>query len=80
VKLPRDLTGAELAAALARVGYIPTRQTGSHVRLTLEGEPEHHVTIPAPKPLKVGTLTSILAEVAQRLQIGRDELIHRLKL
>jgi predicted RNA binding protein YcfA (HicA-like mRNA interferase family) len=29
VKLPRDLSGADLVAALKRLGYTQTRQTGS---------------------------------------------------
>ena len=38
MKLPRDLSGAEVAKALATLGYVVTRQTGSHMRLrTLEG-------------------------------------------
>jgi len=47
VKLPRDISGIELAKALTKVGYATTRQTGSHVRLTLAAEPQHHITIPA---------------------------------
>jgi predicted RNA binding protein YcfA (HicA-like mRNA interferase family) len=35
VKLPRDISGIELAKALSRVGYETTRQSGSHIRLTL---------------------------------------------
>lgn len=35
MKLPRDLNGADLVAALRRLGYRQTRQTGSHVRMTL---------------------------------------------
>ena len=34
MRLPRDLSGRALAAALGRVGYEGTRQTGSHIRLT----------------------------------------------
>jgi predicted RNA binding protein YcfA (HicA-like mRNA interferase family) len=34
MKLPRDITGAELAKALVNLGYHTTRQTGSHIRLT----------------------------------------------
>jgi predicted RNA binding protein YcfA (HicA-like mRNA interferase family) len=36
MKLPRDLSGAELAKALAQLGYRVTRQTGSHLRLTVD--------------------------------------------
>ena len=30
MKLPRDLSGADLVKALGRIGYRVTRQTGSH--------------------------------------------------
>jgi predicted RNA binding protein YcfA (HicA-like mRNA interferase family) len=78
VRLPRDLSGADLIRGLERVGYRVTRQTGSHVRLTLSGEQEHHVTVPIHDPLRVGTLAAILAEVAAFLGIDRDELLGRL--
>lgn len=56
MKLPRDLSGTHLATLLRRYGYEITRQTGSHMRLTstFAGH-EHHVTIPAHNPLKIGT-------------------------
>ena len=34
MKLPRDMSGEELAQLLGRYGYKSTRQTGSHMRLT----------------------------------------------
>lgn len=34
MKMPRNLTGAQLIKALGQLGYQPSRQTGSHVRLT----------------------------------------------
>jgi predicted RNA binding protein YcfA (HicA-like mRNA interferase family) len=78
VKLPRDLSGADLAKALTRLGYRVTRQTGSHLRLTSELPAQHHVTIPAHDPLKVGTLSGILGDVAAHLKLDRDELLQRL--
>jgi len=39
---------------------------------------EHHVTIPAGGPLRVGTLAEILAEVAGHLGITRAELEQQL--
>ena len=78
MKLPRDLSGSELAKALGRVGYRIVRQSGSHLRLTAETSPAHHVTIPAHSPLKVGTLAAILADVAGHLKIDRDDLLKRL--
>lgn len=80
MKLPRDVAAAELIRALGRIGYTVSRQSGSHVRLTLDEAPQHHVTVPAHSPLKAGTLSAILAEVAQRLGCDRAALLQRLKL
>jgi predicted RNA binding protein YcfA (HicA-like mRNA interferase family) len=80
VKLPRDVTGLALAKALGALGYRITRQTGSHIRLTLPDSPEHHLTIPAHDPLKVGTLSAILGDVAARLNVSREDLVDRFKL
>jgi hypothetical protein len=35
---------------------------------------EHHVTVPAHKELRVGTLVKILSEGAEYLQVAREEL------
>ena len=78
MRLPRDLSGADLARALAKAGYRGTRQTGSHLRVTTDLPSQHHVTVPAHDPLKVGTLSGILGDVASHLKIDRDELLHRL--
>jgi predicted RNA binding protein YcfA (HicA-like mRNA interferase family) len=78
MKLPRDVSGADLIRALGRIGYTATRTTGSHVRLTIQQPSQHHVTVPAHDPLKVGTLAAILSEVATHLEIDRAELVHRL--
>ena len=75
MKLPRDLSGSELAVALAKLGYRVTRQTGSHMRLTIEVGGEHQATIPDHATLKVGTLNAILREVSAHHGITRDELL-----
>jgi predicted RNA binding protein YcfA (HicA-like mRNA interferase family) len=79
VKLPRDLSGEDLAVLLRRYGYQVTRQTGSHLRLTstLKGR-EHHLTVPSHKTLKLGTLSAILSEVSQYLKIGRERLANQM--
>jgi len=79
VKLPRDLPGRRLATLLRRFGYYETRQTGSHLRLvsTLQGE-EHHITIPLHDSLKVGTLNSILGDVAGYLGVDKEKLAEQL--
>jgi predicted RNA binding protein YcfA (HicA-like mRNA interferase family) len=63
MKLPRDLSGADLVKALAKVGYVVTRQRGSHIRLTTQRNGEHHVTAPDHDALKVGTLSGIVSDV-----------------
>ena len=78
MRLPRDLTGAELVKQLSRLGYHQTRQTGSHVRLTCDVPHQHHITIPLHDPLRIGTLSSILGDVAEAQKIERNELLERL--
>ncbi len=75
MKLPRDVSGEELAKRLTRLGYNATRQTGSHVRLTRPRQPEHHITIPLHDSIKVGTLNGILKDIALRAGMTRDEVI-----
>jgi len=78
MRLPRDLSGDQVAALLRRYGYEVTRQTGSHMRLTTTQEGEHHVTIPRHASLRVGTLSAILGDVAQHLGIPKPALVEAL--
>ena len=79
MKLPRDVSGEDLARALRRFGYEITRQSGSHMRLTSTFKgPQHHVTIPAHAQLKVGTLAEILSDVAWYLELTSHQLVRHL--
>jgi predicted RNA binding protein YcfA (HicA-like mRNA interferase family) len=79
MKIPRDVSGDQLAGLLAQYGYAVTRQTGSHMRLTSSWKGlEHHVTIPRHTPLKIGTLSAILKDVASYLEIERNELAEKI--
>ena len=78
MKLPRDLSGLDLAKALGAHGYRVTRQTGSHIRLTSTAVGEHHVTIPNHDTLRVGTLTAILGDIADHIGMTREELVKQL--
>ncbi|MFN5939554.1 MAG: type II toxin-antitoxin system HicA family toxin [Polaromonas sp.] len=78
MRLPRDLTGAQMVRLLAKLGYASTRQTGSHVRLTCELPQQHHVTVPMHDPLRIGTLAAVLTAVADAHGLTRDELLQRL--
>lgn len=72
MKLPRDLSGAELAKMLRQYGYQITRQSGSHMRLTTHESGEHHLTILNHASLRIGTLSEILREVAEHFATTRE--------
>ena len=56
MRIPRQLSGHDVARALGVLGYERVRQEGSHIRLTTPVNGAHHVTVPNHKPLKIGTL------------------------
>ncbi len=80
MKLPRDVSGDDLAKALRVLGYEVTRQTGSHYRVTTTQGGEHHVTIPRHDPLRIGTFAAILDDVAEHFGVSRNELIARINI
>jgi predicted RNA binding protein YcfA (HicA-like mRNA interferase family) len=80
MKTPRDLSGVELAKALRKLGYVVTRQSGSHLRVTTQAGGEHHEVIPNHSPIKVGTLKSILRNVSAHHRMTVAELLELLDL
>lgn len=65
MKLPRDVSGVEVARALRRLGFAELRQTGSHLILRKEGRT---VVVPQHKPLKPGTLKGIIEQAGLTLE------------
>ena len=80
MKLPRALSGNELAKRLARAyGYRVTRSRGSHMTATLTiGSNSHHVTVPRHRDVRVGTLDAIITDVAEFLGLSKHEVRKRL--
>ncbi|MBS1486216.1 MAG: type II toxin-antitoxin system HicA family toxin [Bacteroidetes bacterium] len=79
MRLPHDLSGNDLIKNLHKLGYLVTRQKGSHVRLTcIIEDGQHHITIPNHDPIKIGTLSKILSEIAQVHQISKEEIVNKL--
>jgi predicted RNA binding protein YcfA (HicA-like mRNA interferase family) len=78
MKLPRNVSGRQLAKALATYGYAVTRQGGSHMRLTTTTGGQHHLTIPDHSQLRVGMLAAIVADVAQHFGSTREEVVKQL--
>lgn len=75
MKIPGDIGGHELIRYLKPYGYTITRQTGSHLRLTADQHGQHHITIPNHDPLKIGTLSAILTDVAVHFNMTKDQLL-----
>jgi predicted RNA binding protein YcfA (HicA-like mRNA interferase family) len=77
MRLPRNETGRRLLKKLEKYGYKQTRRSGSHIRMTRyqEGEETHHITVPDHAPLRVGTLASILRDIADHL--GKSKESHQ---
>lgn len=78
MKLPSDISGERLAELLAVFGYRKTRQSGSHIRLTTTDFGEHHITIPSHSAVKLGTLNSIIRDVAAHSKATREEVMEKL--
>ncbi len=78
MRLPRDTDARELVKALQRVGYRVVRQSGSHIRLQAEQPKPHALTIPNHSPLKLGTLSAILGDVARQRDMDKEELLRQL--
>jgi predicted RNA binding protein YcfA (HicA-like mRNA interferase family) len=78
-KIPRDVSGRELAQLLGKYEYEIKRETGSHIRLVSEMRgKEHKITIPDHTPIKIGTLNNILNDLAGYLKINKKVLIDEL--
>ena len=79
MKLPRDLSGRDLAAALQRAfGYRQVHQEGSHMVLEAQAERKHRIVIPDHRTLRVGTLNAILRAVAKAHGLSKTEVLRRL--
>ena len=80
MKLPRDVSGADLVKALRVLGYAVDRQRGSHIRVTTQRDGEHHEVVPNHRPIKTGTLASLLKSVAAHHKLTVEELVRLLGL
>lgn len=77
MKMPRYISGHELAKLLHILGYEITRQTGSHLQLTTLKGGEHYITIPKHDSLRIGTLSGIIMEVAMHFRTSKQEITER---
>lgn len=73
MRLPRDISATELIKLLQKFGYQLTRQKGSHIRLTTLQQGEHHIT--NHNPIRLGTLSSIITNVAGHFKKSKEEMV-----
>ena len=79
MKIPRGLSGKDLAALLCREwGYRIIHQQGSHIVMETETPTHHRAAVPAHRTLRVGTLNAILRAVARHKGIERQDLLKSL--
>jgi predicted RNA binding protein YcfA (HicA-like mRNA interferase family) len=76
MKLSRNISGRDLIKLLSKFGYEISRRKGSHIRLTRKtNQGSHHVTIPDHDPLKLGTLSGIISDIALHLGISKEDIL-----
>ena len=78
MRIPMDISSTELIKLLKKFGYEISRQKGSHIRLTTFVEGEHHFTIAHHNPIRLGTLSSILFEVADHFNKSKEEIANEI--
>jgi predicted RNA binding protein YcfA (HicA-like mRNA interferase family) len=76
MKLPRDLSGAELVKHLSkRWEYRRVHQVGSHVILETNQPGHQRIAVPEHDPLRVGTLNAILSSVASHKGVTKEDVL-----
>ncbi len=53
----------------------PTRQTGSHIRLTTERNGQHHITVPQKRQLTIGKINAVIWEMVRHFGVDRKTLV-----
>ena len=76
MKLPRDLSGRNLADHLIRNwNYEKIHQVGSHMILQTGTPSPHRIAVPEHKSLRIGTLNSIVRAVAAHKGVSREDIL-----
>ena len=80
MKIPRDLSGAQLVKVLRRDwNYRIVHQEGSHIILETDAPAHQRLSVPNHNPLRVGTLNSIVRAVSFHKGVERQKLLDALR-
>jgi predicted RNA binding protein YcfA (HicA-like mRNA interferase family) len=80
MKLPRDVSGAEVIRVLCRdFGYVRRGQVESHVILHTDEPRSHRISVPDHKVVRTGTLHGIMKAVAAVKLVSVEEVVGKLR-
>jgi predicted RNA binding protein YcfA (HicA-like mRNA interferase family) len=80
MKVPRDLSGAQLVKILCRDwNYRVVHQEGSHIILQTDAPTPQRLSVPNHNPLRVGTLNGIVRAVSVHKNVERQQLLDALR-
>ncbi len=80
MKVPRDLSGAQLVKVLCRDWHDRVMdQEGSHIILQTDLPTHQRLSVPNHNPLRVGTLNSIVRVIAGHKGVERQQLLDALR-
>ncbi len=78
-KIPRDINASRLIKLLnQKYKYQITRQAGSHIRISTTLNGGHHLTIPNHNPIRLGTLSSIIHDIASHFNKTKEQIVEEL--
>ena len=80
MKIPRDLSGAQLVKVLCRDwNYRVVHQEGSHIILQTGTPSNQRLSVPNHNPLRIGTLHGIIRVVSVHKGVERQQLLDTLR-
>ena len=79
MKLPRNISGDRLADHLCRHWeYTRIKQVGSHIMLRTDTPSRSKQVIPAHDPMRIGTFSKILSQIADHKRVAREDILRDL--
>lgn len=79
MKTPRNVYGTDLAKHLCKHWeFQQSHYTGSHIMLDTKTPFPRRTSVPAHRPVAIGTLNSILDDVAKHKNVTREDLLRDL--
>ena len=76
MKIPRDLSGREIAKMLCKHwDYRQVHQEGSHIILQTDIPSHQRIPVPDHNPVRIGTLNSILRLVATHKGVDKKDVL-----